>query len=1388
MAQVNCISQEKNGLLWIGTGGGELVNYDGEIFTETPFDDNQNHHFTHLEIINDEIYFSSRYLGFFNYSIENKKLHKFDLRNSLFGEAIAIYKDAEFTYFVGSKKIISQKNNSGTKTALTINKKRLEIYQTIHTHNSIIILTNIGGVELKNGKASLLSDWFLDDNQITTEFIFGSFSNDTLSLFSKNGFDRIQVIWQHGDKKVLNKKSFTFNSPTPKKIISHTYNHVSKKHSLLSKNGQLFYLAGEQWYLFPSNYEEPIKIGTSLFSDLNGDYWVPSDGNGLYKISKESFTKIELSPIFSKTNIKFIHSFANKVLISTSDGITYIEKTPNSQQFKKYFFQVKSITNHNGTYYMATDRGLKIIDTTNSISISNTHLQDKSLSFVSSESGKLWVSISGNGLQSFDPNTNILSTPDVKGGRMPQYIYTSQISDDGNSIYFGSNNGIYALNTSGNILEKIYFDTGELGSYSGLSTKDSYGTIWFTLDNGIIGFTRNNKTVILSDKSLFNSTLFYTLIADDFGNLILGTNKGLTIFKLNGKGQVLEKTIYNEHTNFLGYETHMRSQYKIGNKIFLGTVEGLFQVNTALLENLPVPSKPEIQFEYADNRDDSNSSVLNFIFKTNNSKIKTIYYSYRIDNGEWILNNQQSESIKTENLSDGHHKLEVRASYDGKTFGETCSKIILVNSPIWKSIWFIIGAIGALFLFNVFLLRNYKKFNSGGLIDTKDIDVHLSLTPSILLFTTISTAIAQIIAPLTDPSIKLNMGATLITVFILFTLYISSLSFKAKGKMYLYGTLLKIGLFVITGDYLWELYTSSLHSFHILALVLISSMAPYILSKIKDTSIFAGTLIFICCLFVVTIQNPVFPKYYFLLTISIACFLMVFYSYLRYDSLEKLIFVSAIINRGSIPVIAFDNNGIVTYASENLESFVDISHSFILDKNIKVLNDFVPYDSVFKNQDITNEFNDGGKYLVPMSGKDKEIRWIEWSYREFSKNVKIISGQDVSEKMALENTYELLVQHAEDFIYKCDNKGVFKFINDVSFAKLGYTKEDLIDTNSIKIVDSEFRVDVLSFYRNHFLINKLTSYKEFPILKKNGDRVWVGQSITTIFIPGSKSKIDGFIALARDITAERTQQQLIQEQSNSITSSINYARRIQNNLLPLESQFTDCFDEHFIFSRPKDIVSGDFYWMEKVGDNTILVLGDCTGHGVPGSFMTLLGLNLLNSTVLENRIIDPGQILNRLDAQLQKYLPRSKGENQVNDAMELTVCVFNDHTNEMAFACAGSRFLIHENDAFTMFKGDNKHAGDVYDDFNGYNTHFTTFSADINLLLFTDGFQDQFGGAKDKKFSFKRLLELFEENIQLPLLSQESLIAETFSRWIGDTEQTDDVTVVSVKQRLKNKK
>lgn len=1383
MASISCITQSEDGMIWLGSDGGGLIQFDGASFSEINLENKNNHHYKNVIIDGDEVLFASLYSGFYSYSQKSKKLSKFNLDNMVFGDALRIFKKQGFHYFVGSRQIISRKKKTKKLMLFESNENRLQIFQSFETPNSIFILTNFGGYRLSNGEIQKLSDWSKNINDITNSYHFGSYSDGLIKLLHAEGTEALSIKVDSLDSIISSEiQTFTCSLENDEKINSYTYNSSYNQPTILTDKGNLFFLVNNDWRKVPHNFSKETQHSHSLYSDLNGDYWALSFSKGIYKISKDPFTKIELSDEYTDPYILYNYAFdSGIILISNNEGKTYIESSPNSHEFIEYNFSTHGITEINGIYYIATNKGLKTYSETASPKIATLGLRRQSLNLVFSHSNQLWIGISTKGIAKYNLKSNDIEFPTVYDGRMPSHAYTAQLSSDRKKIYFGTNGGVYTLDIKQNKLKQLHINDTELGSYCGISTKDAFGNNWFSLESGIIVITKDKKIRIYKGSKYFNSTLFYTLIADDLGNIIVGTNKGLTIFKVDKDANIVSKNIYNEETNFLGYETHMRSQFKKGNEILIGTVEGLFQINTEFLGSIPTPLKPHIfETENATNSDDP--EAYNFSFSLINPKINSITYSYQLNDKEWVILKKGDHSLLLTGLSSGQHQLKVKASYDGVHFGGSSLKQFNVEASVWRSTWFIAGVIASLFILNLILLNYYKAFSGERLINTKDLNVHLNLTPAILLFASITALLANILAPIMSPELKLNLGPTLATSFILFSLYLSSLSAKSNKKTYLYDAYLKIGLIVVLADFLWEVFDSKLHPYNIIGVVLISTIAPYILSKVKDTFIFSIALILVSVIFISVIENPVYPRFYYLMSISIISFLTIFYSYLRYDSLEKLIFVSAIINKGNMPVIAFNKSGTVTYSSENISSFLNISHSEILDKNITVLNNFIPFDSSFKEKDITKEFQDGEKYLAPMIDQDNKVRWMEWAYRDFSENVKLILGQDVSEKMTLENTYELLVQHAEDFIYKCDNKGNFNFINNISYARLGYTKDELLHSNSLRIVHPSYREEVITFYRDHFINKNMTSYKEFPILKKNGEQIWVGQSITTLYSPGSTSQVDGFIALARDITDIRNQQEVIIEQSNSITSSINYARRIQHNLLPVEQQFKEAFKEHFIFSRPKDIVSGDFYWMEKVGNNTILVLGDCTGHGVPGSFMTLLGFNLLNSTVLENRITDPGKILNKLDRKLIEYLPRGEGKNLVHDAMELTVCVFNDTSNEMAYACAGSRFLIHESGDFTMFKGDNKHAGDIEENFLGYNTHFANFTSDYNLFLFSDGFQDQFGGAKDKKYSFRRLLELFEENVNLPFDVQQKLIAESFDKWIGKTEQTDDVTVVSVKR------
>ncbi len=1388
ISTLNCISQAKDGKIWIGTGGGDLIVYDGTSFTEFPIAENSNHHISNIIFNEDEFLFSSKYSGFYSYNFKKKEATVFDLRSFLFGEAILVLQDDYSTYFLGSAKFISQKGTNKPKEIFS-SKESIKIFTHFKSPIGIVLFTNQGDFILKNGKLIHLKDWFIQKDTFIDEYNFGYCSGNEMIFFHQLG-DKTLTIKLNTKAQISSTIVSQIDNSALKNdsLILFNYNKVKKQPAVISNNGDLFFLVENTWTKIPFNTKQKLDKPNCLFSDFNGDYWITTKFDGLIKIASDPFIKVESNQLFETPNNFFLYQFSDGIrLVSNSEGKTFIETQPKSNQFTSYSFSTYAITYIDSTYFIATSNGMRVYDLKDNPKLGTQFYKNQAISFVTSFDSKLFIALSGKGIQIYDFKKHTIKKPIIKNGYLPEHIYTSQISFDKRNIFFGTNNGIYKLTIETNSIERIENIGNEMGYYSGISTKDIYGTVWFTVEKGIIGITKDYKVISIKGKEYFNSTLFYTMLADDFGNLFIGTNRGITRLKINNKGDVLKTTIFNENSNYLGYETNMRSQFKLGNMIYFGTIEGIFQINTELLENLPNPPPPNIFIQNNLKAKTIDNTDIHAIFSVNNPKIKTISYQYRIDKGKWISLNNYSNEAFIEDLSNGIHTIESRSSYNHSDYGEISISSVEISTSFWSSTLFTTLLIAGVFILNFLILNYYKKFQSNKLIDSKDIDFHFSLTPAILLFAAITTPLTLIIAPLSDENISLNIGTGLTTTFILFILFSASLQLKKSNKTHLYGKLLKIGLIILIVDYFWELIHTNGHPYIIIGLILILSIVPYIYIKVKEVIVFSFVILFISVVLSLIIETPVYPKSYYIYAISISSFLNVFFSYLRYDSLEKLIFISTIINKGNMPVIAFDRKGIINYASENVSSFLDTDHSKLINQNIKILNNFIPFDSTFKKYDITNDFKDGEKYLAPMADSNHEIRWIEWAFKNFSKDVNLILGQDVSDKMELENTYELLVQQAEDFIFKCDFNGDFKFINNISYQRLGYSKEELINTKSIDLVSPKYKREVSYFYRRCFAKKNLTSYKEFPITKKNGEEIWIGQSITTLFSPGSKTQIDGFIALARDITEKRKKNDLIREQTESITASINYARRIQHNLLPSKKEFEETFNDFFIFSRPKDIVSGDFYWMDKIGDNTILVLGDCTGHGVPGSFMTLLGFNLLNSTVLENRIVDPGQILNRIDQKLIEYLPRGEGKNIVNDAMELTVCVFNTKTNEMSYACAGSRFLIYENEDFTMYKGDNKHAGDVENNFLGYSTHFASFDNDINLYLFSDGFQDQFGGVKDKKFSFRRLIELFEANINLPLKEQQRLITETFDNWIGDTEQTDDVTVLSV-QIKKNEK
>lgn len=254
----------------------------------------------------------------------------------------------------------------------------------------------------------------------------------------------------------------------------------------------------------------------------------------------------------------------------------------------------------------------------------------------------------------------------------------------------------------------------------------------------------------------------------------------------------------------------------------------------------------------------------------------------------------------------------------------------------------------------------------------------------------------------------------------------------------------------------------------------------------------------------------------------------------------------------------------------------------------------------------------------------------------------------------------------------------------------------------------------------------------------------------------------------------------LEDKNKNITDSINYALRIQKSILPSKPLMKKHFPESFVFYKPRDIVSGDFYWYEKIGTKFIIACADCTGHGVPGAFMSMISSTLFKEIAHQYQITEPSNFLYKLDELLFSTLKKTK-KDKIHDGLDLSVCVFDIETNELTFSGAYRPVLILQNGVLGRFKTNAYSIGG--DDFG--EKIFKTQTLKLNkgdiVYMFSDGYPDQFGGVKGKKLYLKGFESLIESIADQPMGEQHKLIGEFFENWKRDLKQIDDVLVIGVK-------
>ena len=265
------------------------------------------------------------------------------------------------------------------------------------------------------------------------------------------------------------------------------------------------------------------------------------------------------------------------------------------------------------------------------------------------------------------------------------------------------------------------------------------------------------------------------------------------------------------------------------------------------------------------------------------------------------------------------------------------------------------------------------------------------------------------------------------------------------------------------------------------------------------------------------------------------------------------------------------------------------------------------------------------------------------------------------------------------------------------------------------------------------------------------------------------------------------QRKLLEEKNNDITDSIKYAKRIQKALMASDSLLAKNLPEHFILYKPKDIVSGDFYWADLSppsapggGSKFLIATCDCTGHGVPGAFMSLLGVSFLNEITKERKIIRPDMVFNHLRDDIIKALNPEGNLEEGKDGMDAVLCSFDFAKMELEFSCANNPIWILRNGQWLDHTTDKFPIG-MQGDLKPFTLQKIALQKGDIIYTLTDGYADQFGGTKGKKFKYKALQKLLSDNSLKNMEEQKNILNSTIENWKGNLEQVDDILLIGIR-------